>query len=852
MTNKFYVSTSLRRSSVAVLLFIVILFIVFLSWSYVTSQSTSPIEKTNTDISIKTSHFIDSSMRLSVEQVFADNDRFTSSSITDIPFALGDAYYWVKFDIKNHSDSSKKLVLHIDNAMLDTAKMYDVSKGIITSGTSINVSSAFPKFLLNIATFENKTLLLKLKAGGPPDIPLHWYTPNSFETKEQFTRLLFGAVIGILFIMALYNFVIYMAIKDKVYLIYIGYLLSAFFVLATVNGYGYLIFDVSVQTWLNQNALVFHYYLVFFLLLFGISFLKFDEQKGMLYKVGMFAVCLLIVLSVATQFLSHQNQVQTFFTLLPFYYVYLLTLLVLRFNKQFYWARFYFLSWLVLIIGSAVQPLVLLNHLEYSFLFKNAFLIAVIIEVVLMSFALAERVRRHEIERVTDISYHPLTGIARKVLLEQAIDALIKQPKAKFSVLVIKPEHIERIALYVNEAKTTAFFKSIHKKLTPLFAYNDAIEQIGKKGEKVAFISGSSFGIIVNHKRNHQALDILIQSINTLIEEAYHFDGIDIPLKAVVGIANYPEHGNEPFILVNRAQLALQEAQLSHSKWAYFTKLHSKVAAEQVKLASSLNEALVNDELALYHQPQIDLKTMRVCGSECLIRWRNGEQGFISPSVFIPIAEDMGLINKLSKWVIKQAIAQHSVLLSQGYKHHMVSINISRKDLALEAFYDDVKAELESADFPANKIIFELTESGTNSYDEQALSTIKKLTELGITVSIDDFGSGYSSMAYISELPFQELKVDRQFVENVCDDHKRKTIAKAIVSMAKSLGLEVVAEGINNELDEKAYRQFGCDIGQGRFYAQPMAFDDYILWLENEINGRPPAPLEGEFIPKDK
>ena len=182
----------------------------------------------------------------------------------------------------------------------------------------------------------------------------------------------------------------------------------------------------------------------------------------------------------------------------------------------------------------------------------------------------------------------------------------------------------------------------------------------------------------------------------------------------------------------------------------------------------------------------------------------------------------------------------------------MVSINISGKDLIQANFIIDVSEILNNVDIKVEKIIFELTESLSFSENSVAIQTIEQLISLGVTISIDDFGTGYSSMSQISHLPFQELKIDREFVENVCSDEKRKVIAETTVKMAKSLHLEVVAEGINSALDEETLRNFGCDIGQGFYYAKPMSHTDYLQWLMNLTNGQIPASLNGEFIPAEK
>ncbi|MCH2058506.1 MAG: EAL domain-containing protein [Thalassotalea sp.] len=841
-------SLNYQRSFIT-LIILLITAIVVSAWQHITSLDIRSVEQSGLSVDIHSEYFVDKQSALSAEQALVED--YTEMPALDIPFDLGEADYWVKFQLKNRSERDQELVLHIDNVMLNVADIHHIAlDGNIDSVASLDLKTPFPHYQLTLPPFASKALLVKLNAFGTPDVPLVWYSQDNYKKLERLARTLFGAAIGVLAIIALYNLVIYAAIKDPVYLVYIGYLLSAFVVLATVNGFGYLLFTPEVQLWFTRNSLFFHYYLVIFILLFALYFLKYNETGGALYKIGIASVFVLIALSVVGQFLPHSLQVQVFFSLPPIFYLYSLALLILKLRSHFSWARFYFLSWISLLTGAAIQPLVLLNYLDYSFLLKNAFLLAVVIEIVLMGFALAERMRRHEIERVNEISYDMNTGIPRKVILEKAVSRLICEGVKSIRVAVIKPEHIDRISLYVNDAMNTELLKQISRKLSPLFAYNDAIEPITFKGEKLALISTTSLGFIINESKNKQPIDTIIESISTLVGEAYQIESLNIPLKALVGIANYPENGHQSFVLVNRAQFALSEAEQSSKRWAYFEQHNSDKTGYRLQLASDINQALRNGEFALYHQPQIDLKTMRVCGSECLMRWNHPDEGFIPPEIFIPIAEDMGLINQLTFWVIGTALAQHKEILGQGYKRHMVSINISGKDITADGFYEFVLEALKESEVPPSRIAFELTESATITDNNTALDVISRLNELGITISIDDFGTGYSSMAYVSTLPLQELKIDRQFVENVGEDEKQQTIAKTMVSMAKGLGLEVVAEGINSQSDEDTMRLFGCDIGQGYFYAKPMAFSDYQEWLKDEINGRSPAPLEGEFIPR--
>jgi EAL domain-containing protein (putative c-di-GMP-specific phosphodiesterase class I)/GGDEF domain-containing protein len=550
--------------------------------------------------------------------------------------------------------------------------------------------------------------------------------------------------------------------------------------------------------------------------------------------------------------LDQITQTKLFFSIQPLFFLFSLFIIFKRLSKDFAWARFYFISWIPFLAGAAIQPLVLLNYIDSTFLTQNAFLFAVMIEITFMAFALAERMRRNDQDRVHSISYHELTNLPRKSMLEAVMNKLQLSGNNDFCVLVIKPEHIEQISLYIDDKANAALFKRLSRRLSSLFIYNDAIESLSSNNEKICFLENNCLAIVVNKNKGTQDLSVLIKSIQQLISETFQIDDLKLPLSAVIGIANYPEHGDANYLLINHALLAVNDAQLVYGRWAYYQSEKSDQTSYLLKLATDLKEAIEKDTLEIYHQPQIDLKTLRVCSSECLIRWNHHNEGFISPVVFIPLAEDLGLINQLTLWVIKRSLVQHQQILVNN--NHMVSINISGKDIAHEHFFTNALTVIEESGIPAEKIILEITESASISHNQQSLELIQKLSDLGFTISIDDFGTGYSSMAQISHLPFQELKVDRLFVENVNDDHKRKTIAEATVKMAKGLGLEVVAEGINSQADEDTLRSFGCDIGQGFYYAKPMPIDDYLDWLVLQNKGRTQkrVDLDGEFIPADK
>jgi len=833
-------------------------------WKFISNIDDLSLSHDSSTVRSEFSYYVDHKNNLDIQTLINSKESksvFIPSLANDIPYDLGHQSYWVKVNVTNNSTETQNLVLHADNSMLEFFDVYKVNP-IIKSTELIShqiatinqktILDVFPHISFELGGNSTVQFITHVKSNGPPIVPLALYYKENFGKRVDYTQIIYGIFVGIILLMSAYNFVLYFAIKDKVYLVYIGYLLSSFIVLAGVTGYGYLIFSKEIQYLIHQYVMFAHFFLVLFLLLFSLFFLRYDQSKNIIYRVGISFCILLAVLALYSLSLDKVAQAKVFFSIQPIFVLFSLVIISNRVSKDFSWARFYFISWIPFLAGAAIQPLVLLNYVDSTFLTRNAFLFAIMIEVTFMAFALAERMRRNDQDRLHGISYHDLNDLPRRSMLESSMNEFKISGQNNFTLLIIKPEHIEQISLYIDDKANAALFKRLSQRLSSLFIHNDAIVSLSSKNEKICFLENNCLAIIVKKNKNQQELSILVKSIQQLISETFQINELKLPLSAVIGAANYPEHGDANYLLINHALIAASDAQLLYGRWAYYQSEKSDQTSHLLKLAADLKEAIEQDTLEIYHQPQIDLKTLRVCSSECLIRWNHKSEGFISPVVFIPLAEDLGLINQLTLWVIKRSLIQHKQILINN--NHMVSINISGKDIAYEHFFNNALTIIEESEIPAEKIILELTESASISHNQQSLDLIQKLSDLGFTISIDDFGTGYSSMAQVSHLPFQELKVDRQFVENVNDDKKRKTIAEATVKMAKGLGLEVVAEGINSQEDEDTLRSFGCDIGQGYYYAKPMPIEDYLDWLALQNNGRTQkrVDLDGEFIPAEK
>ncbi len=848
MHNNNIIKNLVKTLSIISILFITA-YLFYSVANYIATSSSQSIHNKTDSFSAQYSYLIDTKNIYNEQNIQHQLNEFIDVEYNKIPFKLKKQVYWIKIKVTKFSSAYDHVILHTDNSILDTLIIYNLTSNEVAE-TLFNLETLpekdikkriFPYVELDLSEKTSQEVLLKIETDGPPDVPIDFYLVENFNERISLTLFIFGSLIGIILLMAIYNLVFYYAVKNKVYLLYIGYSLSMLFALSTVNGFGYYLFSIEFQQQLTNFVATLHYLIVTFLFFFTLYFLNYEKDKTNNYKVSLYLISVFILCGIFTIPLDGITETKIFFLLMPVTFVYFTYLMVIKLKESISWSKYYFISWIPLAIGSIVQPLSHFNIIESNFLVNNAYLFAVMIEIVFLSFALAERMKKTEQDRLYDLYYHNDSKLPRKGILEQALQQEIEKEKGhKLSVIVIKPERIEKISLYINDYFNTQFFIDLAESIDGLVQYNDAVLPITHKNEKISYIEPYSLALILNENISIQSQQEFVESILYKVRESYKIKELNLPLFANIGISSYPENSASPQKLIIESLLASNKASDTASGWFIFDSQYQTKDDYLLNLASSMSDAISNDDFEIYHQPQIDLKTLRVCGSECLIRWYYHGEGFVSPVSFIPIAEDIGLIKKITRWVIKRSLEQHKMIMLDDNKNHMVSINISGTDINDDDFVAFVEQALIDSNIPAEKVILELTESTAISDESEGIANMQALIDLGIRISIDDFGTGYSSMSYLSQLPCQELKIDREFVENIKHNPRNKIISETTVKMAKGLNLEVVAEGINSKDDENTLRSFGCDIGQGYYYAKPMPIEHYLVWLKKEVNGKLP------------
>jgi EAL domain-containing protein (putative c-di-GMP-specific phosphodiesterase class I) len=299
-----------------------------------------------------------------------------------------------------------------------------------------------------------------------------------------------------------------------------------------------------------------------------------------------------------------------------------------------------------------------------------------------------------------------------------------------------------------------------------------------------------------------------------------------------VGIAIFPEDGADVDMLMRNADAAMYHAKAQGRNSAqYFNAEMTERAALRMRMESSLRHAIELKELHLEFQPRIDARTGAMSGAESLLRWNNSEFGAVSPVQFIPIAEETGLIVPIGAWVIEEACAQISRWRNAGLGDIELSINLSALQLRDAALLGMLEASLRRHAVPKGALEIEITESSLMESVEANLRKLQAMRELGVGLTIDDFGTGYSSLNYLNRFPLDKLKIDRSFVHDMLDDPTDLAITRAIIGLGHTLGLKVVAEGVETRQEAEILFAEGCDEFQGFFYAHPMAADAFQSWV---------------------
>lgn len=349
----------------------------------------------------------------------------------------------------------------------------------------------------------------------------------------------------------------------------------------------------------------------------------------------------------------------------------------------------------------------------------------------------------------------------------------------------------------------------------------------------VARLGGDEFAILLP-EMDKAAITEFAQRLLLQLREPVMVDGQRLDVDASLGIVLFPADGDSAIALMRRADLAMTLAKRRHDGFAFGSDVAAhEPAHEQLALIGEMREALARDEFVAFFQPKQALTSGRIVGVEALLRWRHPEKGLIPPGRFIPFAEQTGFIREITPWLLRHVVRQAANWHHSGLDI-VTSVNLSTLDLACPTLVQDVQQLLEETGLPARLLCLEITESALMDDPEEALRHLAELAALGVKLSIDDYGSGQASLAYVQQLPVHELKIDRAFVDKVDQRPKNAAIVRSTILLCRELGLSVVAEGAETPEEIHWLMQNGCDIVQGYGIAKPMPAERFDVWLTDQ------------------
>jgi len=423
--------------------------------------------------------------------------------------------------------------------------------------------------------------------------------------------------------------------------------------------------------------------------------------------------------------------------------------------------------------------------------------------------------------RVQFLAYHDaLTGLPNLSLLHDRLRQALARARREKSSLALLYVDLDGFKL-INDTLGHSFGDLLLQEVA------QRLKQWVREQDTVARIGGDEFLILLTSAKEASDVAAAAERMAHTISNDLVIQGRALTLSCSIGICIFPEHGSDVDTLIKNADAAMYSAKENgRNGFRFFTDDMNAQVTERLTLENSLRAALGKNELFLVYQPQMEIATGRITGFEALIRWQHAELGFVPPEKFIRVAENCGLIKPIGEWVLRTACQQARKWQDEGLCALPIAVNVSAVQFRQPGFQELIRRVLEETGLDPRYLELEVTEGLLLSHADMTSNVLRDLKVMGVKLAIDDFGTGYSSLSYLKRFPFSKLKIDRSFIRDVAVNSDDEAIAIAIISMAKSLGLKAIAEGVENDAQVSFLRKYGCDELQGYYFSRPLKGDD--------------------------
>lgn len=714
------------------------------------------------------------------------------------------------------------------------------------------------------ATNSDRQILLEVHTRGSLQVPLAlWDTHEFFEhasIEEQLHAVYYGILISVVF----FNLFVFFALREPVYLLYVlstsGYLLLT----SNLNGTAFQLIWPGSPGIQNFAMLLTVPLASMFTLLFSRSFLKLKETAPVLNQAVLGLIIVNAVMAISASFIEYNTAIRIAVALAIPSTLLLTAIGPIQLMKGAPQAGYYTLAWGVLTLGSAIMATNKYGLLPSNFITTYGLEIGSAFEAILLTLALAARIyherqeklisreaeltamaarRSAELKLVESAMHNPLTGLPNRTSFEMQANNLMRQaPEKRFGIVLIHLNNLRSVTKTLGHQNSDAILEKTANHLNRIAKGLPGIislEHSEKGSVFVASLDTETFACFVDASIAENANQSVAHSMKA-VRRPIDFLGMKVPLNARLGVAVAPHHGSEAASLIRKAAIAEGSRRARDQGLAYYDPSGDSYSADRLTMVSELQQALANNELRLYLQPKLDCRTGKISGLEALIRWP-GRSKPVGADRIIMLAEQTGLIKPLTRWVLRQSLRIRDRLYTEGHTVQL-SVNISPNNLREPDFPAFVGQLMNAHPRHKGAIVFEITETSMMQDPANALKAINSLASAGIPVSIDDFGSGYSSLSYIKQLPASEIKIDRSLITDLATREEDRVIVQTTINMCHSLGYRVVAEGVENSATARLLKEMGCDMIQGYLLSPPLPLEEALVWLADR---QKPGTLPG-------
>lgn len=786
---------------------------------------------------------------------------------------LRDSAYWLKINFKMdfpEDEHKGKWFLELAYPLIKSIDAYFFSQGQLVDHQQASDSSKYLEenfyrhfifklkpALLSSSSEQSVELLLRVESRALMMLPLILWEGEAFSEHNRLMEYWLGFYFGLMGMMGFYALVVSLNFNDRSYLYFVFYILFSVLFFLNFSGISNRFLAEQSAYWNARVPPVFGFMAMAFILKFSSSFVKLEKFSKRNNSLVNYFFIMMLLLSLASLYEPYDAIIHmSIFVALIFsgFIFYIAVYCYLRGSNS---GKILLASFLILFLGIASFTLSLFTFASMSWVDEFGLYAGSALTSLFLSFGLLEQIKEERRQRFQALirenhAVQNLRKLEEKAALSAMVDPLTALPNRaaleRFSheFLEAKERKVEPLALAFfqvqgyDQVNHSLGFRSGDLLIEKISArLNRAASEIKDsvairfsaqdKAHAVRMDSNTFIVLLRMSERKDKSIND-VQHLIEILNRPVSVNDMKLEAKVRVGISFLPEHSTNLFTLARFAQAAVESQPGQSGKPVLYSSVIGKEVGRKLKLVSDLRIALQRDEFTLVFQPQLDIQHKQVVAIEALIRWSHPEFGELSPDEFIVLAEQAGLIDGLTYWVVDNALDSLTWLIERGIKLRL-SINISARNLSQDNFHKILLKKLEQRALKPSTLTLELTETSLMNEPEMGVKILKEIHQSGITIAIDDYGAGYSSLSYIKELPISEIKIDKRFVKEVDSLHSDRVITKSTIALAHEMGARVCAEGVETAESLRILEQYECDLAQGFHIARPMKKEELLIWM---------------------